>query len=63
MTLSKRHVQRLQVMLKERESREAELQKRYGDRHAGSLRSIEWHEANALRAVLALVVPQQDGTR
>lgn len=58
MRLSKAHTKRLRAMLAERDRREHGLQERLGDRIAGSERSTRWREAEALRAVLAILDPQ-----
>lgn len=51
--VAKRHIQRLQRKLADLDKREAWAQERHGDRVAGSIRSSDWRDAEALRAVLA----------
>lgn len=50
---AKRHLQRLERILRTLDEREARMQQMQGDRIAGSIRSTEWRDAEALRAVLA----------
>lgn len=45
-------MRRLEVMLKERETYEAVMQRVYGDRPSRSIRSVRWREAEALRAAI-----------
>ena len=51
--MKKADIQRLTRMLKELDESENSLQKRYGDRTAGSIRSKHVRDADALRRVLA----------
>lgn len=57
--LSKRHIRRLEVELRDLEREEARLQQAYGDRVAGGRRSSDWRLAEALRAVLAIHRPEE----
>lgn len=53
MKIAKKHITRIQQMVLRAEEEEARFQKLWGDRMAGSKRSSNWRDAEALRAVLA----------
>lgn len=55
-TLPKRHIARLQRMLRNLDAEELAYQETYGDLVKGSIRASLLLDAEALRAVLALLV-------
>jgi hypothetical protein len=50
--LSAKHLSRLKTMVARLEAAEARMQKTFGDRTAGSIRSSDWRDAEALRAAI-----------
>lgn len=49
--LAKRRIQRLELILRTLDEREARMQQAYGNRTAGTVRSSDWRDAEAIRAV------------
>lgn len=59
MTIAKRHIRRLESMEKRLANQEAAFLKAYGPRRKGTARSSDWLDAEALRAVIAMLKQEQ----
>jgi len=59
--LAKRHIARLRGALRKLDEQEQRMQKKWGDRVAGSQRSSDWRLAESIRAALAKLDP--DGVK